>query len=233
MTISSTSSIRNLSDVIRGLSEASGSTVQNVVDFEMGKVLEKCVALTPAASIAKIADNYATRQWTTGYPGSFVIDRRMKKYRIAGSGRYGKQKKDHRNRYPDWLWSELQGAQRQSEEKAILLRGLSKQSWLRLAEMLGYTIKATKYVQKIPNNFNQNFNVTRSGGKSGEYFVGILNAQPTINRIGGKRIVKKAVAGRVGYFKRNMENGVLADAAKLAKAYPGLHVMQGGQMELI
>lgn len=210
--IPSTASIRNLSDVIRGLSAVSGKAIPKVIDHEMERTLEKCISLTPAANVEKIQQNFDSRQFTT-------FDK--KRFRISGKGMYGKQKKPHGNRYPDALWNAILEARKKSLIKKISLRGLSKQSWFRLAEMLGYTAKVAKYVSRIPARFNSNFDVSRTVN-DGSYIVGIRNAQPTINRIGGKGIVKRAISGRVNYFRKNMENGVLDDMEKFSKAYPGL-----------
>lgn len=223
MTINSTSSIRNLSDVIRGLSEASGKSIPVVIDNEMGRILEKCVSLTPAATESKIVANALDRQWGT-HSTKFQPKRPFR----GNSPAAGFKKYKYSNRYPDALWEEISNQRLASIERRIGHMNLSKQSWLKLAEMLGLEIKATTKVRKMPQNFNQNFNVTRSGGTEGEYFVSILNAQPTINRIGGKGIVKKAIAGRVGYFQKNLETGAMESLAALAKSYPGLKINSAG-----
>jgi len=226
MTRKSTGSVRNLSEMIAGISKVSGEAIPKIVDHEMGKILEKSASLTPLATESKIVANALMREWGN-HKTSFQPKARFKG-EIIGDGfkRY-----KYSNRYPGALWDHISDQRLASIQRRMESIGISKQSWFRVAEMLGLKIEVPKKVSKIPKGPNSNFETSRTTG-SGEYSVSFKNAQPTINRIGGRRILKQAVAGRVRFFEKNTEKGVLDDLAAFAKAYPGLTVRApGGQLE--
>ena len=209
----------NLSDMIQGLSKISGASMPKVVDFEMGKI-------TPAATESKIVANALDRQWGT-HAVSFTPKRKFRGTAPA----VGYKKYKYANRYPDQLWDEISKQRLASIEKRIGHMNLSKQSWLKLAQMLGIEIKAVAKVRNTPQNFNSNFNTSRIANET-TYSITISNNQPTVKAVGGRGILKKAVAGRAGYFKKNLEKGVMDDMAEFAKAYKGLTVTApGGQLE--
>ena len=101
--------------------------------------------------------------------------------------------------------------------------GISKQSWAMLADMAGLKIKVPKKVQKIPSKFYRNFEVTKRRVQ-GSYSITLVNAQPTVNRLGARRIVQRAIEGRAKYFARNLEKGGLSRMKDFEKAYPGLKI---------
>jgi hypothetical protein len=221
-------SFRNLSDVILGLSKASGTAIPDICDNEMARILEKSISLTPAAKVAKIRANAESREW--GMHKTGIPPKRTFKGKLSPGG-YKRYK--YGNKYPDQVWAKISDQRKASVLEKIARRGLSKQSWLKLAQLLDLDVKATKLVQKLPANFAGNFAVSRNRG-DGKYSVNIRNAQPTVNRIGGSRILKKAVAGRVKFFETNIRNGVLSEMDKFAKAYPGIvnvAAPMGGQLQ--
>jgi len=204
--------------IIQGLAQTSGAAIPRVVDFEMGKILSKCVSSTPSATEEKIIQNARSREWGTHNTG-FTPKRKFRGTEPA----VGYKKYKYSNRYPNALWNEISRQRLASIESRIGHMNLSKQSWLKLAEMLGIEIKAPVKVRKTPQNFNVNFNTSRVKSDS-SYSISISNNQPTIKAIGGRGILDKAVSGRMMYFQKNIENGVLEDLAAFAKSYPGLTI---------
>lgn len=208
--------------IVQGLAQISGAAIPRVVDFEMGKILGKCVSSTPSATEDSIIANARGREWGTHKTG-FVPRRKFR----GQPTKNGFKKYKYANRYPDALWNEIARQRLASIQSKIGHINLSKQSWLKLAEMLGLEIKAAAKVRKMPQNFNANFNTSRVKGE-GSYSVSISNNQPTVKAIGGRGILEKAVAGRAMYFQKNLEKGVLEDMAAFARAYPGLVVTAPG-----
>jgi hypothetical protein len=226
MTIPSTVSFQNLTKLINVISESSGKSIPAVVDHEIGRILEKSASLTPMSSEGAIVANAMAREWGTHKTG-FPTKRKFR----GNSPAVGFKKYKYSNRFPDALWDIISTQRLNSIDVKTGYIGISKQSWISLASMLGIEIKVTKKVRALPKRESSNFDTSRKSGP-GMYSVSFRNAQPTINRIGGRGILRKAVNGRVGYFKRNMEKGVLGDLETLSKAYPGLKINSpGGGLE--
>lgn len=218
--------VRNLTDVVKGIVSATGRATPDVIDFEMGKVLEACVRMTPAAQVAKINNRMENREW--GVHNVIYTPKRTNRRRT----REPVNKYKYSWKYPDAVWRQITEQRKASLEYKLARRGLSKQSWFKLAEELGLEIKVPGYVRKIPLNIQKNFQTERRQTED-SYFLSVVNAQPTINRIGGERIARKAIAGRINYFKTNLAKGVLNEADKVARAYPGLVKVTapGGELE--
>jgi hypothetical protein len=131
------------------------------------------------------------------------------------------------NRYPDALWARIEAARKKSLHRKIKARGLSKQSWWLLAARAGLQINAPGFVKKAvasttltyPENFT-----ARQVNRRDEVGIFFSNAQPTVPWAGGQRALRKAINGRVGFFRRNLKLGVFKDMKKIAVAYPGLRI---------
>jgi len=205
-----------MSGVIKGLAKVSGAPIPKIADHEVGKILEKCISSTPAAKIEKIRSRSDGREW--GFHKIAYSPNLNFKGRLTKSG---KKRYKYANRFPDAVWNAIIEQRKSSLEKKLSLRGLAKQSLLKLAEAAGLTVKAPSYVKKLKANFTKNFSVNRIISE-GSYSISLRNSQPTINVIGGNAIVRRAIKGRIKYFQTNMEKGVLDSMEKFAKAYPGI-----------
>lgn len=227
MNVPTTVSFKNMSDVIRGLAKVSGESVPRIVDFEASKVLEKCISLTPASNEAKITANALDREW--GNHKLQYIPKRKFRGKLSKNG-FKRYRYD--NRYPDPVWTQISEQRLASIRKRVPRAGLSKASWYRLAQVAGLTVKAPNYVKNAKPKIDANAAVRRVR-QTGVYSINFRNAQPTIQKIGGTQILRRALNGRAAYFRKNMEKGVLDDMAKFAKAYPGLVTVHpiGGQLE--
>ena len=198
-----TFTVNNLSQTAQKLSEASGRPMKDVAEYESARIIEACIRGTPAAKIAKIEARQGKRL-----------------YGVHNAGR-GRKKYKYTNRFPDPVWAKISEDRKKSLLRKIENRGLSKESWLKLAKAAGFDVKAPAYVQKISSNHPENASFTRTESDS-SVKLSFKNSQPTIQKIGGQRILKRAVAGRVKYFQKNLEKGVFESIDKVAKAYPGL-----------
>ena len=218
MDIQSSCSMINLSKMLAMLAEVSGQAIPDIIEHEVGKVLEKCISLTPSATEASVVKSVTEREF--GMHKTGIEPKRPFKGKLTKKGykRYA-----YKNRFPDAVWNEICKQRIESMNRRMSYIGISKQSWAMLADMAGLKIKVPKKVQKIPSKFYRNFEVTKRRVQ-GSYSITLVNAQPTVNRLGARRIVQRAIEGRAKYFARNLEKGVLSRMKDFEKAYPGLKI---------
>lgn len=187
----------------------SGITMQQIIDFEVGRILEKALSGTKTATKASISASIEKRPpWRT-----YDLGRGMKKYNLT-------------NRYPDPLWAMIQARLAASLKAKLNARGYTKQSWWELAQILGVKIAAPGYVQSstIPGHNNlENVAYNRMGGE-GKYTLYIENTSPLLRFADARQAFFSAVAGRVKYIEKNLALGVFKDLAQVAKRFPGLVV---------
>ncbi len=131
------------------------------------------------------------------------------------------------NRYPAAVWAEISRQRKESLESTIRFRGLSKQSWYVVARILGLDPDAPDYVRSMRVEHPENFHAQRVNN-GGDYRLRFSNAQPTVNnprtRAAGANRLRRAIAGRVKFFEKNLKLGVFNSLAGVARAYPGLKI---------
>ena len=208
-----------MAEVCHAIAVASGKSLQSVVDGEAQAILGNCVSYTKAAKVEKIHQRFEKREWTMQSPSG-----PYKKYRIKGKGhsaRDVRQKKMpplHGNRYPDAVWQYIMANRKESLEQKLYARGISKQAWYKLGLLLGIIVKAPNYVKRLKFNFDSNFKAERHSAE-GNYAVSFMTVQPTLLNNGGAKVLQRAINSRITYFKKNVEEGVMADMEKLSRAY--------------
>lgn len=196
---------------MRGMQSALSRTVtmQQIIDFEVGRVLDATLKKMKAATKASIV---------------LSIDRRGP-WRTYDLGR-GKKKYFLENRYPDPLWAKIQERLSASLSRKLAARGLAKQSVLALADAMGVKIQAPAYVQSAKTDGHStatNAIVKRSSGP-GKYTLYIEDNYPLLQWADGQRAFFAALAGRIKYIQRNLQLGVFKDLEQVAKRFPGLIV---------
>lgn len=111
-------------------------------------------------------------------------------------------------------------------------RGLAVSSWLDVAEdgrlKLG-TISPSRAKAAASAKSPQAGIRYKNGHVSrrvipGKYTIKLTNTLPYNHKIGMDGQLKRAVRGRVSYFRRNLKEGVFDSAATIARAYPGITV---------
>ncbi len=200
---------RNINSAMHSLARYTGASLPDVVEFETSKVIEGAIRHTDAATVGKIRDHENSRDFRT-------LD--------AGHGR----KTYNLNwRYPDAVWRQIEQARKTSLERKLKARGLSKQSWQMLADLLGLVVKAPAFVRRAVAStglsYPQNARVRRSR-TADKFGIWLSNAQPTVAAINGRAALLKAINGRVAYFFTNLRKGTFTDLAKIAARYPGLRL---------
>lgn len=196
---------------IQQIAKYSGADLVTVVEAEAKAVLTKAASFTPAADAKRIRERHERRDFIKADVGN------------------GRQLYDLRHRYPTRIWSRLKMARDRSLKRKLAGRGLSKQSWERLALAAGLVISVPAYVRKAiastGKQYPQNFTATRMR-KGRAFGIAFENAQPTVQlpQVGGARALHRAINGRVKFFARNLEKGVFTSLRKIAAAYPGLRL---------
>lgn len=188
-----------------------GPTLQEVIDHEIARVLEKALANTDAADQNKIRERVKNR-------GSFTIEGKRYITNFRGKGQ----------RVPNRIWALIQAKRARSLSRKLAKVGLAKQSLLLLAQKLGQDIAAPGYVRDVRVEFQSaevqgNVSVQRkTGGKS--YGVRIDDHSPLLRWTNGTQAWFAALAGRIGFYRQNVKRKVFDSQASIAKKYKGLLV---------
>jgi hypothetical protein len=190
---------------VKALAGFAGVEQGRAIEYEAGKVIEAAIKFTPVAKAAKIRDTVNKREFLS-------LD--GKRYKLS-------------HRYPDALWRKIQAKQKRGLQRKLKARGLSKQSFLRVGELVGLRVSVPSFVARAtsgrphPENFAARR--LRTAGRPGIWFS---NAAPTLQSpyVGGRRAVARALQGRKKYFEKNMRLGIFTDLKKIEKAYPGLRI---------
>lgn len=134
-------------------------------------------------------------------------------------------------RWSDERWAAYQAeeADRKADLKdavieALARRGLPKQSWYLLAELLDMRLKASPEVVNAKVNKKRIQHVARTLVEEMEsvYIIHFTNTSRATYYADGGRIISTIIRGRVKYFERNLRLGVFQSMEKIAKAYPNL-----------
>ena len=185
-----------------GASLAGHATMEQVIDAEVGKILEAALAGTDAATVSSIRSSSESRLYIT---------RGGKKYKLS-------------NRYPNNLWRSISAQRKASLVRKLAARGLAKQSFLALAREVGVEVKAPGYVAAAttPRHSNADNVETRRDYKNEAYGIMVRDSSPLIRWTGARQAFFAAVAGRRNFYAQNLKHGVFKDLAKVAAKYPGL-----------
>lgn len=197
------------------------ATMQQITDFEVSRVMEKAISETGKADKAKMRDRIAGLRMIT-------LDGKRIPLMNKKTGRF--------QRFPDATWAQITAKKKIMLDLLLQARGLSAQSWYLLALKLGYAVKAPAYVKAaLPSKrraalaVQNNVSIERVRTAKGNYGVEITNKMPILrfNPPAGLAALFTAIAGRIGYFKKNMAKGVFDDAKAVAAKYKGIQVTTG------
>ena len=113
-------------------------------------------------------------------------------------------------------------------------RGLSKRSWLQIADVLGIPVKVAGYIRNArPSNGHEYQNGSGTRQISGKtIFYEIINTMPTLIRsksekLQGSKILTRAIKARISAFTTELKRGVFSDVKYRASRYPGIFVAPG------
>jgi hypothetical protein len=183
--------------------------MKTIVDYEMGRVLNRALALTGKASEEKIQRKYQT----------------IRAIRVNGQKVWLTNAKTGRaQRLPDALWANVQSARATALARTLAKIGAAKASFAAIARKLGQEITVPNYVDNvmIKGGVDRFAEVDRREGAV-NYGVAIVNKMNVLNYApNGRQALFSAFAGRIGFYRTNMAKGVFDSIDKLAKKYKGV-----------
>ncbi len=119
-------------------------------------------------------------------------------------------------------------------EEKIRRIGLSKQAWLDIANDLGFQPRKREgtgmsFARKATVNGARRRHASKGAQRvsRGNYQIVILYGNPVGKWAGAQKALSSSVAGRSGYFRRNLREGVFDATADIAKKYPGINISRG------
>lgn len=210
--------------MVREIARRAGTPDEEVLEHEVGKVLEQTIRNTKAASVSSIRATSEKADFSMQPQDLYTPKNGRVGVNVTQGGFIAYYL---RNRYPDSLWASMSARRKASLVAKLKARGLARKSWLDIANKLGLKINYPGYVASaVASNgkdYPQNTRV-RLAKQNGKLQIEFQNSQPTVNRIGGSRALQAAVNGRYKFFLTLMAKGTFKKVAEIAKAYPGMRV---------
>lgn len=178
---------------------------QQIVDHEVGKIIEKAMSLTERSTFGKIKQEFDAQEWAH-FAG--------KRYNLSW-------------RLPTKLWNSVQASRQFVLQRKLAAIGLAKNSWVTLAAAIGQRLTggsgltiATK--ARVPNHtMRENVSFSRNMNRAG-YGIVIKNSYPLLRFANGYYAFRSAVVGRRRFFEMNLAKGVFNDMKQVAAKYPGI-----------
>lgn len=195
---------------LRDLRRVTGKSQRTVIRAEAAKIVEKAASSTKAAKAESIRKSH------TPYP-----DGKRKWTRLNG------KLYNLTNRYNDQLWSELETQLKERKDTLLARRGLSKKSFLVMAQAAGLVISTPGFVVRA-----EGFDLSQVTGateeESGNRYVLTLSNDSTTNaHSNAVHAFSAAATGRMKYFQNNLRKGVFDDIKATTKKYPGIYTNGG------
>ena len=190
----------DFSRAMREMSRVTGVSFAEIIRAEAKSILEAAAKKTAAAQVKLIEANA-----------------NAKPVRSLNGKRYYMK-----NRYPDSLWAALQLQIKNSIKRRKDSRGLSKKSWVQVAEKLGISISTPNYVAKATTkDGDYPENAQGSEKQDGNAFhIEITNSRTYSPSV--RDSLRAAMRGRTNFFKKNLRLGVFQKTSEITARYPGL-----------
>lgn len=190
----------DFSRAMREMSRITGFSFADIIRAETKSILEAAAKKTAAAQVKLIEANV-----------------NAKPVRTLNAKRYFMK-----NRYPDTIWKALQLQIKNSLKRRKEARGLSKKSWVQIAEKLGIEISVPNYVAKATTK-GGDYPENAKGSEKQEgnaFHIEITNSRTYSPSV--VDALRAAMRGRTNFFKKNLRLGVFQKTSELAAKYPGL-----------
>jgi hypothetical protein len=224
--------VTNFVQVNEELARKLNAPDDTVMREETGKILSKAIENTDAADVGKIRSHSANAKFSL-QPITLYTPKHRGVIKAKSADFSGRVRILYNlsYRYPNELWSAIQAARARDVAVRIAARGLAKQSWYRIGQMLGVSVDAPSYVKKAVARTGKTYpndETARSFRENGKIGIEFDNSQPTVNAIGGAQALQRAIDGRVQFYLTNLSHGVFMDLQAIAKKYPGVEITQDG-----
>lgn len=193
----------------------------DIVDFEVGRILEATIRGTKTATRASIRKTFDK---------SSMEDNTIPSHRPNGFYRLPNGKvrvRGQRIKSDDWQAYKAAIPGRMQEQ--ISRAGIARQGWTHIAGTLGIQVNSPAANRAKLARVNGKVIKHKSTGRrmnqgQQDYAVAIDYRIPYGRYIGAEGALQRAINGRVNYFQNNINHGVFRNAQSVAKRYPGLIV---------
>lgn len=224
-----------------------GVNAWDVMLFEVGKILERCVDLTTRDRVNKIKTSIAFKNrtlfsgkgtkspviyitkagiaWYADYPGEGFEG--VAKGRKTGSGKTFHPMTEFFH-YGNPRWGRYQEMLQQLKDKQIDVRGVigrAGQTWVQMAEAAGIRLNGIPEYVRAAAPFKGNAKRHGFAEQSRGMWLKMTNVgKVVLGTIDGNRILQTSINGRYSYFRKMMQAGVFEDVKAVARQYSGLVV---------
>lgn len=197
---------REFNSMVRELSRLSGADYREVIRAEGSAILSKAASGTKATS---------TKQ----------INQRHKPV-YEGGGRefaqYNQKVYFLKNKLPDAAFQAITQRLKAKVKYLKSVRGLARATWFAIGRQVGIAVKVAAFVSK-PKPVNLDRFTEGKEEKSGaKYTLTFRNDSKMIPHAGMAFALRRAIMGRVNYFKTNLRKGVFNDLKARTSKYKGI-----------
>jgi hypothetical protein len=193
---------------MRDMANITGTSFQDIIRAETKSILQAAAKKTQAAQVKLI---------TARVQGTVARTLNGKTYLMPGSANASAGWK-----LPDDIWAAIQTQIKKSITRRKEARGLSKKSWMQIAESLGISISVPSYVEKAKTtggDYPQNATGTENQIGSA-FFIEITNSRTYSPSV--RDAIRAAMRGRTNFFKKNLRLGFFKKTSDIAAKYPGI-----------
>jgi hypothetical protein len=237
--------MRRFHDAIKQLQRMSGRNFEKVIKSEVGIVLSQTVRSMKKATAASIEKNHK------GQPGAFYgieysgpVSRAGKQYTAAEIARAKRRAAEARtrgkngralyylpgsvnsNRYPDWLWQQINQFRNQSLPKKKKARGLAARMFVHIADQLGIAVQVPAYARQA-EHYKKGAMAqaisTRERGAGKSYELGFINSLTHTNRWTRAAVsFRGALNRRANFLSQSIKLEAKGVIKNVLDRYPGL-----------
>lgn len=215
-------------EMCKELSKLTGASFSKTVEYEVGRVIEKTIALTPAAKPEKIRAAQANAQFSSQPSSLYTPSSAAGQTARAKAARTKKNLLLYwmQNRYPDELWQAILEARKKTLSFKLKARGFAKWTWASMAQKLGIGIRLPGFVSTAGGVIKADPVAVKKEVEHGRVGIWIENASTVVQskHVRGGSALQRAINGRVSYFKTNLRRKVFESMATITKRYPGVKV---------
>lgn len=207
--------ISQFSSIIRDIAAMAKVTPEQVLKYEVTKIMERALKLTKVAKAGDIRDAYAKKlEGSNKAKKEKYIAYLVKKFNI-----------DARN-----AWQKIVERNNTERDERLARRGISKKSWLDIANQFGLTLSGVPaYVSgakvKGQSIVASQGAVRKTSAGANVSFEGNNSMAAALSPGGkGRFAIKDAIYGREKLFFIGLKKGVFDSIKSICAKYPGLIV---------
>jgi hypothetical protein len=237
--------MRRFHDAVTQLQRISGKDFETVIKNEMGIMLSQAVRKTKKASAKSVKANhdgqpgahygfeYAGPESRTGkqYTPAQISRARKRAAEARSRGKRGKalyylKGSNNPNRYPNWVWRQIEQARANSLPKKLKARGLAAKMWVHIGNQLNIPVQAPGYVRNAEHHKKGDMAVmvqTRQAARGKDYRLGFINSLTHTNKWAGAAYAwRDSLQKRANYFSQAMKLKSKGIVKNVLDRYPGL-----------